>query len=181
MPVDIKKLLLKNSAVEQLSRKRRLFFLVLLSFVFATSAWSASFYTQRLEDSKAVCVTPSGGDDTAALQKAVNQVQETTGQGIILLAPGQYHISDTLYIWPGIRLIGYGDERAVIVLPANTPGFGDASHEKLMVFFAGRRPRNPQADNGSVPDANPGTFYSAIANVDVEVGAGTAGAGVIDR
>jgi sugar lactone lactonase YvrE len=179
MHMDIKRFSLKNSAVEQLSRKPGLFFLVLLSFVFATSAWSASFYTQRLEDPRAVYVTPSGGDDIAALQKAVNQVQETTGQGIILIAPGQYHISDTLYIWPGIRLIGYGDERPVIVLPANTPGFGDASHEKLMVFFAGRRPRNPQADNGSVPDANPGTFYSAIANVDVEVGEGNPGAVVI--
>ena len=176
MPVDIKKLSLKNSTVELLSRKLGLFFLVLLSFVFATSAWSASFYTQRLEDPRAVYVAPSGGDDTAALQKAINQVQETNGQGIVLIAPGQYHISDTLYIWPGIRLIGYGDERPVIVLPANTPGFGDASHEKLMVFFAGRRPRNPQADNGSVPDANPGTFYSAIANVDVEVGEGNPGA-----
>ena len=179
MHMDIKKLSLKNSAVELLSRKPGLFFLVLLSFVFATSAWSASFYTQRLEDPKAVYVTPSGGDDTATLQKAVNQVQETAGQGIVLLAPGRYLISDTLYIWPGIRLLGYGDERPVIVLPANTPGFGDASHEKLMVFFAGRRPRDSQAGDGSVPDANPGTFYSAIANVDVEVGEGNPGAVVV--
>jgi sugar lactone lactonase YvrE len=176
MLTDMEKFPLKSLAVKQLSRMLELFILVLLSFVFAASAWSASFYTQRLEDPKAVYVTPSGGDDTAALQKAVNQVQETTGQGIVLLAPGQYHISDTLYIWPGIRLIGYGDERPVIVLPANTPGFGDALHEKLMVFFAGRRPRNPQADSGFVPDANPGTFYSALANIDVEVEEGNSGA-----
>ena len=45
----------------------------------------------------------------AALQQAINRVQETTRQGIVLLAPGQYHVSDTVYIWPGIRLIGYGD------------------------------------------------------------------------
>jgi hypothetical protein len=176
MLTDMEKFPLKSLAVKQLSRILGLFILVLLSFVFAASAWSASFYTQRLEDPRAVYVAPSGGDDTAALQKAVNQVQETTGQGIVLLAPGQYHISDTLYIWPGIRLIGYGDERPVIVLPANTPGFGDALQEKLMVFFAGRRPRNPQADNSSVPDANPGTFYSALANIDVEVEEGNPGA-----
>ena len=151
-------------------------FLVPLFFVFAASAWSASFYTQRLEDSKAVYLTPSGGDNTAALQKAVNQVQETAGQGIVLLAPGRYRISDTLYIWPAIRLIGYGDERPVIVLTANTPGFGDASHEKVIVFFAGRRPRNLQAGDGFVPDANPGTFYSALANIDVEVEDGNPGA-----
>jgi sugar lactone lactonase YvrE len=179
MHMDIKRFSLKNLVVELLSRKLGLFFLVLLSFVFAASAWSASFYTQRLEDPRAVYVAPSGGDDTVALQKAINQVQETNGQGIVLLAPGQYHISDTLYIWPGIRLLGCGDERPFIVLPANTPGFGDASHEKLMVFFAGRRPRGSQAGDGSVPDANPGTFYSAIANVDIEIGEGNPGAVVI--
>ena len=173
MPVDIEKFSLKNLAIKRLSKKPGLFFWVLLSFVFPVSARSSSFYTQRLEDPKAVYITPSGGDDTAALQKAINRVQETTRQGIVLLAPGQYHISDTIYIWPGIRLIGYGAERPVIVLPANTPGFGDASHEKVMFFFAGRRPRN---DRDSVPDANPGTFYSALANIDIEVEDGNAGA-----
>ena len=95
---------------------------VLLGLTMAVPAQSSSFYTQRLEDPKAVYVAPSGGDDTAALQQAINRVQETTRQGIVLLAPGQYHISDTIYIWPGIRLIGYGATRPVIVLPANTPG-----------------------------------------------------------
>jgi sugar lactone lactonase YvrE len=179
MPVDIKKLSLKNLTARQISMSLRFLIPVLLCLTAAGPAWSASFYTQRLDDPKAVYVAPSGGDDTAALQKAVNQVQETTGQGMVLLSPGQYHISDTLYIWPAIRLIGCGDERPVIVLPANTPGFGDASHEKLMVFFAGRRPRGEQAGDSPVPDANPGTFYSAIANVDVEVGEGNPGAVVV--
>jgi sugar lactone lactonase YvrE len=173
MPVDIEKFSLKNLAIKRLSKKPGLFFWVLLSFVFPVSAGSASFYTQWLEDPKAVYITPSGGDDTAALQKAVNRVQETTGQGILLLAPGRYRISDTLYIWPGIRLIGYGAERPVIVLSANTLGFGDASQEKVMFFFAGRRPRN---DRDSIRDANPGTFYSALANIDIEVEKGNAGA-----
>src|ERR1039458_5772224 len=96
MPVDIKIL-----TVKQLSRKPGLFFLVLLSFVCAAPARSASFYPQRLEDPKAVYVAPSGnGDDTATLQQAVNRVQEATGQGIVLLAPGRYCISNTLYVWP---------------------------------------------------------------------------------
>jgi hypothetical protein len=173
MPTDTSNKSLNILTARQLSRKPRLFFLVLLSFAFAASAWSASFYTQRLEDPKAVYIAPSGGDDTAALQKAVDKVQETTRQGIVLLAPGQYHINDTLYIWPGIRLIGYGAERPVIILPANTPGFGESSREKVMIFFAGRRPRN---DGDTVPDATPGTFYSALANIDVEVEAGNFGA-----
>lgn len=113
------------------------------------------------------------------MQQAINRVQETTGQGIVLLAPGQYHIRDTIYIWPGIRLIGYGAGRPMIVLPANTPGFGDATQEKLMIFFAGARPRDPQADPSSIPDANPGTFYSALANIDFTVEAGNAGAVVV--
>src|SRR5208282_3461313 len=146
---------------------------VLLGLTMAVSARSSSFYTQRLEDSKAVYIAPSGGDDTTALQKAINRVQETTRQGIVFMAPGQYHVSDTIFIWPSIRLIGYGTNRPVIVLPAKAPGFGYASHEKLMFFFAGRRPRN---DGDPVPDANPGTFYSALANVDIEIETGNAGA-----
>jgi sugar lactone lactonase YvrE len=145
---------------------------VLLGLTMAVSARSSSFYTQRLEDPGAVYVAPSGGDDTTALQKAINRVQETTRQGIVFLAPGQYHVSDTVYIWPSIRLIGYGATRPLVVLPANTPGFGDASHEKVMFFFAGRRPRN----GGTVPDANPGTFYSALANIDIGIEQGNEGA-----
>lgn len=137
------------------------------------SVLATSFYAEKLNDPKAVSLSPSGGDDTAALQGAVDKVQETTRQGIVLLAPGQYHISGTIYIWPGIRLIGWGAERPVIFLPANTPGFGDASREKVMFFFAGRRPRN---DQDPVQDANPGTFYSAVANVDVEIENGNSGA-----
>jgi sugar lactone lactonase YvrE len=146
---------------------------VLLGLTTAASTWSSSFYTQLLEDPKAVYVTPSGGDDTATLQQAVDRVQETTGQGIVLLASGRYHISDTMYIWPGIRLIGYGATRPVIVLPGNTAGFANASHEKVLFFFAGRRPRS---GSGPVPDANPGTFYSALANFDIEVEEGNSGA-----
>jgi hypothetical protein len=170
---------LKSSAARQISMNFRFFISVLLCLTAAGPAWSASFYTRRLEDPKAVYVTPSGSNDTAVLQNAVNQVQETTGQGIVFLAPGRYRISDTLYIWPGIRLIGYGGERPVIVLPANALGFGDALHEKVMVFFAGRRPRNLQAGNGLIPDASPGTFYSALANIDVEVEEGNPGAVVV--
>jgi hypothetical protein len=152
---------------------RRNWFFIFILWASMASVWPASFYTQQLNDPKAVSVSPSGGDDTVALQNAVNKVQETTRQGIVLLAPGQYHLTNTIYIWPGIRLIGYGAERPVIILLANTPGFGDASREKVLIFFAGRRPRN---DENPVPDASPGTFYSALANIDVEIENGNSGA-----
>lgn len=162
------------SAVISTLRKASATFLVTVCLGMSSRAWPASFYPQRLDDPRAVYVEPSAdGNDTAALQNALDRVQETTGQGIVFLAPGRYRLTETLFIWPGIRLIGYGGERPVLVLPAQTPGFGDATHEKVMIFFAGRRPRS---EGDSVPDANPGTFYSALANVDIEVGAGNSGA-----
>ena len=157
---------------------------MLLLLVARPTVWCASYYTQRLEDPKAVYVAGSGGgDDTSALRQAIDRVHETTGQGIVLLAQGRYRISDTLHIWPGIRLIGYGATRPVIVLPANSAGYGDASREKVMFFFAGGRPgfgrgrqRNPEGGRSPVPDANPGTFYSALSNIDIEIEEGNLGA-----
>jgi sugar lactone lactonase YvrE len=157
---------------------------ILMFLALCLRAWPASFYTQRLEDAKAVYVAgPGADDDTAALQQAIDRVQETTGQGIVFLATGRYRISDTLYIWPGIRVIGWGATRPVIALPANTPGYQDASREKVMCFFAGGRPgfgrgrpRNSETSRPSVPDASPGTFYSALSNVDIEIEAANSGA-----
>jgi hypothetical protein len=162
----------------------------------------ASVYTQRLEDRTAVYLTPAKfdvhgdgvADDSAALQKAIDQVQETTRQGIVFLPEGRYRISRTIYVWPGVRLIGYGAERPVIVLAANTPGFQEGI--TYMMFFAGGRPgfndgrrragvESARAQGpfpGTVPpaagvmDASPGTFYSAISNVDFEIGEGNPGA-----
>jgi Pectate lyase superfamily protein/SMP-30/Gluconolactonase/LRE-like region len=140
----------------------------------ATTPISAtSFYSEKLNDPRAIYLSPSGGDDTAAIQNAINRVQETTRQGIVFLAPGNYRVSDTIYIWPAIRLIGYGAERPKIILPENTAGFGNPSCEKIIFYFAGGRPRNP---GGTIPDANPGTFYSALANLDIEIQNGNPGA-----
>ncbi len=58
------------------------------------------------------------------------------------------------------------------MLGDRTPGFQDPEKPRYMVFFAGRRPR----DGSPPPDANPGTFYSALSNVDLEIGAGNPGA-----
>jgi len=108
----------------------------LILFTATFTASSASYYPNRLEDPKAVYVAgPGGTDDTASLQQAINRVHETTGLGIVLVAPGRYRISDTVYIWPGIRVIGYGESRPVIVLPARTPGFAEPAREKVMFFF----------------------------------------------
>ena len=113
--------------------------------------------------------SPGEGDATALLQSAINRVHETTGQGIVFLAEGTYRLTNTVYIWPSIRVIGYGAQRPVLVLPANTPGFGDASHEKVLCFFAGGRPGfgrdrrpNPATANNPVPDALQAPFIPRL-------------------
>ncbi len=148
-----------------------------------------SYYTERLDDARAVYLTKDKfsvhgdgiADDSAALQEAMDRVQETHLQGILFLPPGRYRISKTIYIWPGIRVIGYGAKRPVFVLGANTTGFQRGP--TYLVFFAGSRPEQPKSAGGisveaniTAPDANPGTFYSAISNVDLEIQEGNPGA-----
>ncbi len=170
--------------------------LVLLSLISLTQVCrAASIYTTRLEDSAAVYLTDARGDgvadDSAAVQAAIDKVQAARGEGIVFIPQGRYRISRTIYLWPGVRVIGYGAERPVFVLGEHTPGYQDGI--AYMFFFAGARPR-PQGSGArmpfhfpptprgvvppsrSVPDANPGTFYSAISNIDFAIGAGNEGA-----
>jgi sugar lactone lactonase YvrE len=150
-----------------------------LVFVAGAPASATSYYTTRPEDARAVYLTPENfavrgdgdADDTLALQSAIDRVQETTTQGIVFIPPGRYRLTATVFVWPGIRLIGYGEARPVFALGPRTPGYQDPEHEKYLVFFAGaRRASLPP------PDANPGTFYSAVSNIDIEIGDGNPGA-----
>ena len=158
---------------------------------FSSLAQSVSFYRLRLEDKKAVYLTRNEGglhgdgvaDDTDAIQAAINKVQETTGQGIVFVPEGRYRLSKTVFLWPGIRLIGWGAHRPVFALGKNTPGYQQGMGYMLM--FTGGRPRNNAAPirqgrpqrpiegvvplNPAIPDANPGTFYSAVSNIDFEI------------
>ena len=117
----------------------------------APALWGASYYTQRLDDAKAVYLThdnfPVHGDgiadDSDAIQRAIDKVQETTGQGIVFVPSGKYRLTRTIFVWPGVRVIGYGATRPVLLLKDHTPGF--QQDIAYMVFFAGGRP-------GYVPD-----------------------------
>src|SRR4029077_10785653 len=150
---------------------------------------ATSVYTGRVEDARAIYLTRDKfavhgdgvADDSDALQQAINKVQETTSQGILFLNSGRYRVSKTIYIWPGIRVIGYGATRPVLVLAANTPGFQQGP--SYMIFFAGGRPAEnagslatAQGANATPPDASPGTFYSALSNIDLEMHDGNPGA-----
>jgi Pectate lyase superfamily protein/SMP-30/Gluconolactonase/LRE-like region len=140
--------------------------------------FASSYYTSRLDDPRAIYLTQDNfsvkgdgvADDSQALQQAINTVQQKTNQGILFVPAGRYRLSKTIYIWPGIRLIGFGSARPTFVLAANTPGFQQSP--AYMLFFAGARPHG----NMPPPDANPGTFYSAISNIDIEIQDGNPGA-----
>ena len=152
--------------------------LALLIFLTAP-AFGQSIYTERPPDPLAVVADASAGlrgdgmaDDTVALQSAIDRVAETTGAGLVFLPSGRYRISKTLYLWSGIRLIGYGRERPVILLAPNTPGYqsghGFLGTGRYMLQFASRKPAAGQ----EIVDANEFTFYSGISNVDFEIGNG---------
>src|SRR5207237_3826646 len=102
--------------------------LILLAGV---SLFGSSYYSAKLDDPKAVYLTQENfpvhgdgiADDTDAVQQAINKVQETTNQGILFIPSGRYRLTKTIYIWPGIRVIGFGETRPVFVLGKDTPGF----------------------------------------------------------
>jgi len=139
----------------------------------------ASFYREPLDDSAAVYLTQKDfpvhgdgvGDDSTALQQAIDKVASSTGTGVLFIPKGTYRLTKTVYVWPGVRLIGYGDSRPVLTLGENTPGFQEGTG-KYMLFFSGGRGRN----DGPPQDGSAGTFYSAMSNIDIEIAPGNAAA-----
>ncbi len=138
----------------------------------ASQLFGGSYYTQRLDDPKAIYLASPAfavhgdgiADDTGAIQDAINKVQETIHQGVLFVPEGKYRLTKTLNVWTGIRLIGYGANRPVFILGENTPGFQEGE-QKYMVHFVSSRP----AEGKPIRDANPGTFYSAMSNIDIEI------------
>lgn len=135
------------------------------------AAESSSVYTQRPNDPEAFYFTPENyafkadgkSDVTEALQEAINQVKREKNFGILFLPEGDYRISRTIQIPSSVRLIGYGKKRPVIYLGAGTPGF--QTTRNYMVWFTGGL-----APEGREPsDANAGTFYSAVSNIDFRI------------
>jgi sugar lactone lactonase YvrE len=139
---------------------------------------------------RAIMVKAKGdgrSDDTDALQKALNQARGEAGHGLVFLPTGRYRITRTLIVPAGVRIFGVGPNRPIIELGANTPGFQQGV--STMIVFGG----DDQYNVGKVPvpvptvvprdkivrDANSGTFYSSMSNIDIEIGAGNpAAAGV---
>lgn len=147
----------------------------------AQSFNSKSFYQSRLDDADAVYFTPdkfqikADGkiDISDALQKAIKQVKKNNNFGILFIPEGKYLISKTIYVPQAVRLIGYGKNRPEIILAKASPGFQRADPEdkggaKYMFWFTAgvQQPGQP------VRDANAGTFYSALSNINLRIEAG---------
>jgi sugar lactone lactonase YvrE len=149
-----------------------------VSEIFQQEENGASFYKQRPDDAKAVYFTSENfnissngkADVSDALQKAIKQVKEDHNFGIVFIPEGTYLISKTIYIPKAVRLIGYGKNRPLIVLGKDSPGFQKADPEdkgqaKYMFWFTDRVPEAGE----EVKDANAGTFYSALSNINLEI------------
>ncbi|WP_421738256.1 glycosyl hydrolase family 28-related protein [Caulobacter sp.] len=163
-----------------------------LMLLMAPGAWagSVSAFAVAPDDPRAVVVRAVGdgrADDSAALQGAIDQAAARDGGGLVFLPSGRYRISRTLFLWPGVRVFGVGATRPLILLADKTPGFQKGLAN--MVIFAGAKVdpsrRVPFPPPGSVPfnkdiaDANSGTFYSAMSNIDFRIGQGNPAATAI--
>src|SRR5215469_4155770 len=129
------------------------FFLFLAVLVgAATRAIAVSYYPVRLEDPNAVHLTPGSfpvhgdgvRDDSTAIQTAIDRAAEH-GEGIVFVPSGRYRVTRTIYVWPAVRVIGYGKTRPVFMLPDDTPGY--QQNLGYMFLFAGGKPRKePRID-----------------------------------
>ncbi len=164
----------------------------LLLFLTASVALASSVFTTRLDDPRAVYLNAQDfgakadgrANDSAAIQAAIDKAASSAHEGIVFVPSGRYRLTRTIYVWPGVRVIGYGTTRPIFLLAESTPGFQKGAG--VMVMFAGAGPsemtradrRVPFPPPGTVPpnnaiaDATPSTFYSAMSNIDFEIGDG---------
>ena len=137
-----------------------------------------SIYTLKPNDPEAFYFTPENYqikadgkmDVSDALQAAINQVKKEKNFGILFIPEGKYKISKTIYVPGSIRLIGYGKKRPEFILAKNSPGFQeevsiDKGKANYMFWFT-----SSLVEKGQVPrDANAGTFYSAMSNINLRI------------
>ncbi|NIJ19092.1 DNA-binding beta-propeller fold protein YncE [Sphingomonas naasensis] len=162
-------------------------FCVALLLAPAAFAKSTSVYLSAPDDPRAITVKGVGdgrADDSAALQQAIDAAAAGGHGGIVFLPSGRYRISRTVFVRSAVRVFGVGATRPVILLGDSTPGFG--AGVAAMISFTGedqyRVGKVPVPPPTSVPanpaiyDATSSTFYSALSNVDFEIGRGNSGA-----
>lgn len=156
----------------------------------ALAAPSQSVFLTQPADPKAVIVHATGDgktDDTAALQAAIDSAANKGDGGLVFLPSGRYRITRTLLVPLAVRIYGFGATRPVLVLGDHTPGFQSGVANMVVftggdIYVTGKVPvpvvsAVPYSDK--VRDANSSTFYSALSNVDFEIGAGNPAAAAV--
>lgn len=161
--------------------------------VATAQAASTSAYQTMPEDGRAVVAKAKGDgttDDTAAIQAALDKASNDEQGGVVFLPSGRYRLTRTLTIPLAVRLYGVGPTRPVFVLAPKTPGF-QKGVANMVIFTGGDQyrvgkvpmpvpsavPFDPK--NKPVRDANSSTFYSALSNVDFEIGDGNPAAAAV--
>ncbi|MGV7208496.1 glycosyl hydrolase family 28-related protein [Oxalobacteraceae bacterium A2-2] len=164
--------------------------IALLALAAQAGAASVSVYEVMPDDPRAVVVRAQAdgkADDTAAIQAALDSAAHQGEGGVVFLPSGRYRITRSLLVPLAVRLYGVGPTRPVLVLGERTPGFQQGV-ATMVVFMGG-----DQYNVGKVPvpvptavpyseqvrDANSSTFYSAMSNVDVEIGDGNPAAAAV--
>ncbi|MCB8998670.1 MAG: SMP-30/gluconolactonase/LRE family protein [Bacteroidales bacterium] len=158
------------------------FFISLLFILLAFNTFGQSFYDSKPNDPEAMYFTSSDfpikadgkTDVSGALQQAINKIKSEKNFGILFIPEGKYLLSKTIYIPKAIRLIGYGKNRPEFILPDNCPGFqeevqDDKGKANYMFWFTSGL---VDSEDGRVDDANAGTFYSALSNINIRIGKG---------
>ena len=103
--------------------------LTLILLVSAGTASAQSVFTTRPDDPDAInlmapefAVRGDGtADDTAAIQSAIDKAGSSFSGGLVFIPSGRYRLTRTVYLWRGVRLVGYGATRPVFVLGDETP------------------------------------------------------------
>lgn len=140
-----------------------------------------SVYQGMIKDSRAKYFTSDNynvkgdgiTDVSEELQEAINSIVREYGYGILFVPQGKYLISRTIYIPKAVRIIGYGEDRPEFVLADNAKDFdkplpNDKGGYRYLFWFVNRI----VTDENNVEDSNPGTFYSAMSNVNISLGEG---------
>lgn len=155
-----------------------------------------SVYQQKFDDPLGIFFTEEEfpalaeekEDVSGILQGAIDKLIEEQNYGILYIPEGEYPLKKTILIPPSVRLIGYGKNRPVFVLPKSTEGFSGETKERvgdvMRMFMAGYPGANymfwfignKDTKAAEPMDANAATFYSAITNIDFRIEAGNPGA-----
>jgi hypothetical protein len=75
------------------------------------------------------------------IQAAIDKAGSSAHEGLVFIPSGRYRLTRTLYVWPGVRVIGYGPTRPIFLLAAPTPGFQKGV--AVMVMFTGANSAEP--------------------------------------